>query len=186
MEKFEQYALDTSSLKPDVWLRHVGRRFCCHEPRQGKLRHFHFTMKIEKDGTLSFLDVPVCKKRRWNSRSYPLPYAISYEQATRGVKHIKQALINNGYSRAEIKCARKRRLNYGTDIEHAPLASTYFCRPFHGCPLDRKTVGKTQRQKSLPPPRENYRKKCDQLRTVETPCGQQANIASCIAAAVST
>ena len=72
MEKFEQVALDTATHKPKVWLRYVDDTFVIWNHGETELEHFlthlnrqnpniQFTMEIEKNNSLAFLDVLVTR-----------------------------------------------------------------------------------------------------------------------------
>jgi hypothetical protein len=74
MENFEQFALDSAQHKPLLWLRYVDDTFVSwpHGPEQ--LQNFlsdlntlrpsiQFTMEIESDNAIPFLDVLVTGKR---------------------------------------------------------------------------------------------------------------------------
>ena len=56
MEFFEKIAIDSSPIKPRVWLRYVDDTFCVL--RKGT----QFTMESEKDGKLPFLDCNVTRQ----------------------------------------------------------------------------------------------------------------------------
>ena len=73
MESFEASALETAALKPVCWYRYVDDTFVIWSHGQEKLRDFllhlnsihpqiQFTMEIESDGQLPFLDVLVRRK----------------------------------------------------------------------------------------------------------------------------
>ncbi|GLV44627.1 uncharacterized protein CBL_02857 [Carabus blaptoides fortunei] len=73
MEKLETTALETAELKPKVWLRYVDDTFVVWPHGREKLNEFlehldkqhpaiNFTMEVEKDNKLPFLDVLVEKK----------------------------------------------------------------------------------------------------------------------------
>src|SRR5579859_3284631 len=70
MEWFEQRAIDTAPKKPKMWLRYVDDVYCQwqhgKESLQGLLDHLNgihpnirFTMEVEQDGKLPFLDVNI-------------------------------------------------------------------------------------------------------------------------------
>ncbi|XP_019870071.1 uncharacterized protein LOC109598606 [Aethina tumida] len=70
MEKFEQKAIETSKHKPSVWYRYVDDTFVIWKHGQEKLDQFlkhlnsqhniiEFTMELEKENQIPFLDVPV-------------------------------------------------------------------------------------------------------------------------------
>jgi hypothetical protein len=73
MEHFEKLALDSAQHKAPLWLRYVDDTFVIWphgaDGLQDFLRHlnnlrssFHFTMKIESEGAIPFLDVLVTRK----------------------------------------------------------------------------------------------------------------------------
>ena len=73
MERFEKDVLDSSPLKPTVWLRYVDDTFVIWPHGEKNLKIFlnhineahpsiKFTYEMEHEGTLPFLDVLVSKK----------------------------------------------------------------------------------------------------------------------------
>lgn len=72
MEYFEHKALATSPIKPKIWLRYVDDTFCIvdREDVNTFLSHLNgvhprtkFTMEVEENGTLAFLDVKITRKQ---------------------------------------------------------------------------------------------------------------------------
>ena len=72
MEHLEQIALQTASLSPRLWLRYVDDTFVVWPHGQEELEHFHkhlnmqhqnikFTVEVEEDNKLSFLNVQVTR-----------------------------------------------------------------------------------------------------------------------------
>ena len=70
MEEFEEQAIATATYKPKIWKRYVGDTFTVlgKDYVDGFLRHLnsqqptiHFTMEIEKDNTIPFLDTSVSR-----------------------------------------------------------------------------------------------------------------------------
>ena len=72
MEHFEALAIESARLKPATWLRYVDDTFVIWNEGRDKLQDFlehlntirpsiQFTMELEEDGKLSFLDVLVTR-----------------------------------------------------------------------------------------------------------------------------
>jgi len=70
MEEFEEWAIATATCKPKIWKRYVDDTFTVLGKGyvDGFLRHLksqqptiRFTMKIEKDNTIPFLDTSVSR-----------------------------------------------------------------------------------------------------------------------------
>ena len=74
MEHFEKEALTKTPKKPEVWLRYVDDTFVIWRHGRAELRKFliflnnqqipniHFTIDIEENGKLPFLDILISKK----------------------------------------------------------------------------------------------------------------------------
>ena len=74
MEYFEKEALRKTSKKPEVWFRYVDDTFVIWRHGRAELRKFliflnnqqipniHFTIDIEENGKLPFLDILISKK----------------------------------------------------------------------------------------------------------------------------
>ena len=73
MEEFEKKAIEQATYKPTCWYRYVDDTFVIWPHGQDKLQEFlhhinglhkkiQFTMEIEKDGHLPFLDIDIYRK----------------------------------------------------------------------------------------------------------------------------
>ena len=76
MEKFEQQALESAPYKPKIWFRYVDDTFVIWNHGQEKLQEFlehingiheniQFTMEMEENHKLAFLDVLLTRKGTW-------------------------------------------------------------------------------------------------------------------------
>ena len=74
MEEFEEEAIDTTRTKPALWLRYVDDTFVLWRHGKDKLKPFlthlnsrrpsiTFTMEIEEEGRLPFLDTEVVRNK---------------------------------------------------------------------------------------------------------------------------
>ena len=65
MEEFETSSLRTADLQPSLWLRYVGDTFVVwprgRDELQNFIQHLKFTMEVEEDGKISFLDVGISR-----------------------------------------------------------------------------------------------------------------------------
>ena len=92
MEHFEQIALDTAMVKPRIWKRYIDDTLCI--VRNGEmdklLNHLNsvrssiqFTVEVEKDGSLPFVDITVYRKATHTDRylhfNSHLPHMLSEE-----------------------------------------------------------------------------------------------------------
>jgi hypothetical protein len=77
MEHFEKMAIDSAQLKPSFWVRYVDDTFVVWPHGPERLQQFfehlnslrpsiQFTMEMESDSSISFLDVLVIKKEKKN------------------------------------------------------------------------------------------------------------------------
>ena len=88
MEDFEQTALSTSNLKPKIWFRIVDDTFVIWQHGKDKLEKFlehlnglhkriQFTMELEQDNTIPFLDALVKRRgSQFSTKVYRKPTHI--------------------------------------------------------------------------------------------------------------
>jgi hypothetical protein len=103
MEHFEKLALDSEQQKPSLWLRYVDDTFVIWPHGADRLQNFlthfnnlrssiHFTMEIELEGAIPFLDVLVLRKGTYlnfNSNHPP---------------RVKRGIIHSLHDRASTIC----------------------------------------------------------------------------------
>ncbi|KAJ8910270.1 hypothetical protein NQ315_014004 [Exocentrus adspersus] len=94
MEKFEQQTLDQASIKPKCWFMYVDDTFVIWPHGRDRLQEFlghlnsinsriQFTMEVEEDGKLLFLDVLVSRNADGT---------LGHTVYTTGNQHIRTAL----------------------------------------------------------------------------------------------
>jgi hypothetical protein len=94
MEHFEEIALDTADYKPNKWLRYIDNTCVVWPHGPVRLQQFHhhlnsirpttkFTMEVEANDTLSFLDILVMKwGPKLTTKVYRKPKTYSYWSLT--------------------------------------------------------------------------------------------------------
>ncbi|KAJ4446434.1 hypothetical protein ANN_13130 [Periplaneta americana] len=160
MEYFEELALSTASHKPILWLRYVDDTFIIwpHSPQlfDGFLIHLNslrpsiqFTMELEKDNCLPFLDVLV-------TRDQDKLATTVYRKSTHTGRylhfqsnhptHVKRGIISTLLNRANYICNKESDLQN----EVQSLTNTFVT---NGYPQEfiKKAISHNQENKSDPP-----------------------------------
>jgi hypothetical protein len=118
MEYFEKLALDSAQHKPSLWLRYVDDTFVVwpHDPEhlQNFLSHLNclrpaiqFTMEIESDSAIPFLDVLVIRKETTLATKFyrkPTHTGWYLNFSSNHPPHIKRDIIQSLHKRASVIC----------------------------------------------------------------------------------
>ena len=121
MEDFEQTALSTSNLKPKIWFRYVDDTFVIWQHGKDKLEEFlehlnglheriQFTMELEQDNTIPFLDVLVERRScQFSTKVYRKPTHNDSYLHYRSNHHprVKSGIVKCLGTRAQRICDRK-------------------------------------------------------------------------------
>jgi hypothetical protein len=129
MEGFEKVVLDTAQYKPALWLQYVDDTFVVWPRGLDRLQDFlnhlsslrtsiQFTMEIESDGIIPFLDVLVKRKGpTLTTKVYRKPthmgHYLNFE--SNHLPHVKQGTVHSLYSTASTICQERQDLLKETD-----------------------------------------------------------------------
>ncbi|XP_018399456.1 PREDICTED: uncharacterized protein LOC108777143 [Cyphomyrmex costatus] len=113
-EHFEEESLRKATSKSEIWYRYVDDIFVIWKHGKDELDKFlnfvnqhpihlntniRFTMEIEENGMLPFLDVLVTKKTHWAIRAFSIS---DKEHLQTELNHLKETLQRNGYNEEDV------------------------------------------------------------------------------------
>jgi hypothetical protein len=115
MEHFEKLALDSAQHKPSLWLWYIDDTFVVwpHGPERSEFLHpplrtsIQFTMEIESDSVIPFMDVLVIRKgTAWATKVYRKPTHIGryLNFKSNHPPHVKREIIPRLYNRPSTIC----------------------------------------------------------------------------------
>jgi hypothetical protein len=167
MENFEKKALDLAAHKPVCWYRYVDDTFVIWPHGQTKLLEFldhinglhkniRFTIEIEQDGHLPFLDIDIYRRAdgtlghklyrkpthtnlylQQNSHHHPARVLCDNDSLPQELDFLSTIFKNNGYSQQQINQARKPATQTRKDQEK-PTSTAYL-------PYTQTTYGRLSR-----------------------------------------